>query len=203
MNDSGPASAKLTNPKALRAYAHPVRMRLIGLLRTHGPLTATQAARLTGESSGTCSFHFRQLAKYGLAEENGGGTGREKPWRASAMFTNVADDASDPAAAAAGGLVRSVLADLYFERVTRWLDGRDAEPEPWRAAAWFSDWFLYVTADELAALGERIAELLRPYAERGSQPGARPDGARLVSAMLLGVPVDDSRPDGGPQDGRT
>ena len=50
------------DPKALRAYAHPVRMTLIGLLRVRGPLTATQAARLTGESSGTCSFHLRQLA---------------------------------------------------------------------------------------------------------------------------------------------
>ena len=60
----------------------------MGLLRTHGPLTATQAAELLGESSGTTSFHLRQLAKYGLVEEAGGGTGRQKPWRATTMSTS-------------------------------------------------------------------------------------------------------------------
>ena len=80
-------SIELTDPRAMRAYAHPVRMALIGLLRTQGPLTATQAAEQLGESSGTCSFHLRQLAKYGFCEEAGGGRGREKPWRATAMFT--------------------------------------------------------------------------------------------------------------------
>ena len=79
---------RLTDPRALRAYAHPVRMALVGLLRTEGPLTATRAAELLGESSGTCSFHLRQLAKYGLVEEAGGGTGREKPWRATALSTS-------------------------------------------------------------------------------------------------------------------
>ena len=76
--DSGKARersvTRLTDPRALRAYAHPVRMRLMGLLRTEGPLTATRAADLLGESSGTCSFHLRQLAKYGLVEEAEGGT---------------------------------------------------------------------------------------------------------------------------------
>lgn len=170
-------------------------MTLIGLLRTRGPMTATQAGKLTGESSGTCSFHFRQLAKYGLVEEAGGGTGREKPWRATAMFTNVADDASDPAAAAAGGLVRSVLADMYFERVARWLESRDSEPEQWRSAALFSDWPLWVTAEELAELGTRIAELISPYYPgRAERPGSRPAGARQVSVMLLGVPSGETRP---------
>src|SRR3984885_15977455 len=72
---------RLTDARALRAYAHPVRMKLVGLLRTEGPLTATRAGELLGESSGTTSFHLRQLAKYGLVEEAGGGTGRQKPWR--------------------------------------------------------------------------------------------------------------------------
>src|SRR6202034_4268220 len=81
----GRTVTRLTDPRALRAYAHPVRMKLVGLLRTEGPLTATRAAELLGESSGTCSFHLRQLAKYGLVEEDGGGTGREKPWRATSM----------------------------------------------------------------------------------------------------------------------
>src|ERR1035437_6622354 len=86
----GRTVTRLTDPRALRAYAHPVRMALVGLLRTEGPLTATRAAGLLGEASGTCSFHLRQLAKYGLVEEAGGGPGREKPWRATAAPTHRA-----------------------------------------------------------------------------------------------------------------
>src|SRR5258708_12496804 len=76
----GPRSTKrITDPKALRALAHPIRMSLIGLLRTEGPLTATRAAELLGESSASCSFHLRQLAKYGMAEKAPGGQPRERP----------------------------------------------------------------------------------------------------------------------------
>src|SRR5215470_16594917 len=84
----GPRSVKrITDPMALRALAHPIRLALIGLLRTEGPLTATRAAELLGESSASCSFHLRQLAKYGLATDAPGGHGRERPWQATAMFT--------------------------------------------------------------------------------------------------------------------
>jgi predicted ArsR family transcriptional regulator len=194
MDDQAPERtvSTLRDPKALRAYAHPVRMTLIGLLRTRGPLTATQAARLTGESSGTCSFHFRQLAKYGLVEEAGGGTGREKPWRATAMLTDVQDDPDDPAAAAAGGLVRSVLADMYFQRVSQWLDRRDQAQAQWRDAALFGDRFLYLTAAELAELGARIAELLDSYDVRLTRQEARPEDARLISMLLFAFPEEET-----------
>lgn len=179
---------RLTDPKALRAYAHPVRMRLIGLLRTRGPLTATQAAALTGESSGTCSFHLRQLAKYGLAEEADGGSGRERPWRATTRYTSVEDDADDPASAAAGALVRSVLVDRYFERVNHWLDMRGQVAAQWRDAAMFGDRFIYLTPGELTELGDKIEELIDMYAEREARPDARPHDARLVSMLLFAFP---------------
>ncbi|HWJ42006.1 MAG TPA: helix-turn-helix domain-containing protein, partial [Solirubrobacterales bacterium] len=74
---AGQRTVTLTDPRALRAMAHPTRLELIGLLRRGGPLTATRAARQIGESPASCSFHLRQLAKYGLVEEAGGGRGRE------------------------------------------------------------------------------------------------------------------------------
>jgi hypothetical protein len=181
---------RLADPKALRAYAHPVRMSLIGLLRTRGPLTATQAARLTGESSGTCSFHFRQLAKYGLVEEAGGGAGREKPWRATTQYTSVEDDPDDPESAAAGALVRSMFAERYFERLTRWLDRRGQDSAQWREAAQFGDRFIYLTADELTELGARIEALVDAYAEREVRPEARPPDARLISMFLFAFPEE-------------
>src|ERR1700683_4857459 len=105
---TGRSVSRLTDPRALRAYAHPVRLKLVSLLRTEGPLTATRAAELLGESSGTCSFHLRQLAKYGLVEEAGGGTGREKPWRATALSTSWEAAPGNPELAAATSMLNTV-----------------------------------------------------------------------------------------------
>ena len=59
---------RVTDAKTMRALAHPVRISLIELLIIAGPMTATQAAEKIGESPSTCSFHLRQLAKYGFVE---------------------------------------------------------------------------------------------------------------------------------------
>src|SRR3954462_6265782 len=120
-DDLSERTIELTDPRAMRAYAHPVRLALIGLLRTHGPMTATRAAARLGESSGTCSVHLRQLAKYGFCEEAGGGKGREKPWRATATFTSWSTASDDPERAEAEAHLNAVVAQRYFGQVTRWL----------------------------------------------------------------------------------
>src|ERR1700735_4137978 len=71
----------VTDPKTLRALTHPVRLALLEALALEGPLTATAAGELIGESPTTCSFHFRQLAKYGFVEEADSGPGRLRPWK--------------------------------------------------------------------------------------------------------------------------
>ena len=71
----------LTDPKAIRALAHPLRWGLLEALSHAGTLTATQASEMLGESPANCAFHLRTLAKYGFVEEAGGGRGRERPWR--------------------------------------------------------------------------------------------------------------------------
>ena len=79
----------------MRAMAHPVRLALMEALNDAGTLTATEAAERVGESPSNCSFHLRQLAKYGFVEEAEGGTGRQRPWRAvhtGMRFTDVQDD---------------------------------------------------------------------------------------------------------------
>jgi len=186
---SGRTVKRLTDPMALRALAHPVRLKLLGQLRIHGQLTASQAGEMLGESSASCSFHLRQLAKYGLVEEAGGGHGRERPWRPTTMFTSVPDHADDPNVDAAAGLLRAVIADHYFSDVLRWLDALSDEPEEWQDAAEFGDTFLYVTAAELAELGERTRELVDVYVDRQTKPELRPPGSRLVTYLRIAHPV--------------
>jgi DNA-binding transcriptional ArsR family regulator len=180
---------QLTDPKALRALAHPTRLALVGQLRIHGQLTATQAGELLGESSASCSFHLRQLAKYGLVEEAGGGQGRERPWRATAMFTSWPAIAEDPKVEAAAGLLSSAIADIWFRNLRRWIDVRPEEPAEWQQAAEFGDTAVYLTADELADLERRTRELADAYLPRQANPELRPPGARLVSILHIAHPV--------------
>jgi DNA-binding transcriptional ArsR family regulator len=184
----GRTVTRLGDAKALRAYAHPVRMKLIMALRARGPLTATQAGRLLDESSGTCSFHLRQLAKYGLVEETGEGTGREKPWRATTTSTDWDVVQRDPEAAAAAGLLSEVLAESYFAQLMQYLEVRQRESEEWQRAAFFGDRLLWLTADELAGIHRDINEVTSRYFERLVKPELRPPGARLVTAMNFAFP---------------
>jgi DNA-binding transcriptional ArsR family regulator len=181
---------RLTDPRALRAMAHPTRLSLIGVLRREGPLTATQAGELIGESSASCSFHLRQLAKYGLVEEAGGGKGRERPWRATTLFTSWPDVAEGPEAAAASSLLSSVIAERYFEALMRWLDAKPEEPEQWQHAAHFGDTMLYVTPEELTGLAAQTQAMMDRFLDRVEHPELRPPGARRVAYIHLAFPGD-------------
>jgi DNA-binding transcriptional ArsR family regulator len=183
-------SARLTDPRALRAYAHPTRLALMALLRLEGPQTATQAAGATGESVPSCSFHLRQMAKYGLVEQAGGGRGREKPWRATAMFTGW-DPGSpyDPVAAEAAQALQLALAEQYFELTARWVQAQPGEAAEWREAAQFGDTLLHLTAAELRELGDKIEGLVQPYRDRLEDASRRPPGSRPVTVLHLAFPT--------------
>jgi predicted ArsR family transcriptional regulator len=186
-----PPHVELSDPRALRAVAHPTRLELIGLLRAAGPLTATQAGERLGESAASCSFHLRQLAKYGLVEEAGGGRGRERPWRATALFTRLPSIARTPEQAAASELLSSVIADRYFERLRDWLGRRAGEPVDWQQAGSFGDRILFVTADELSELSRTVDALLDAFVERVSSAEQRPEGSRQVMFVRLAFPLRD------------
>ena len=65
-------------------------------MELEGPLTATQAGELIGEPPNTCSFHFRQLARYGFVEEAGPAPGRSRPWRLTTLRMHYTDLHEDP-----------------------------------------------------------------------------------------------------------
>jgi DNA-binding transcriptional ArsR family regulator len=181
---------EIRDPSALRALAHPLRIRLLGLLRREGALTASEAGRRLGESSGSTSYHLRQLARYDLVEEAGIGHGRERPWRATALFTSWPDVPDTPELEAASQEFSRFLLGRYVERLEQWIDRRPGEPVEWREAAAFGDTTLYLTSEELAALRDRLGDLAEPYLDRLTRPELRPDGARVISFLRLAVPHD-------------
>ena len=185
---------ELTDPRAMRAYAHPVRLALIGLLRRHGPMTATQAAARLGESSGTTSFHLRQLAKYGFCEEAGGGKGREKPWQATAISTTWASAPGDSELAEAEQHLNLVVLQRYVDEITRWMSDRSEDAPEWQKAAGFGDLSLPLTPDELRRLQRDLQALVRPYVPRITGEAQAPDGARQVNLIGFAFPDRDDRP---------
>jgi DNA-binding transcriptional ArsR family regulator len=191
MPETRSRTIELTDPRALRAVAHPIRLELIGLLRRSGPLTATQAAARIGESPASCSFHLRQLAKYGLVEEAGGGRGRERPWRATAIYTSWPAAGDDEDREEAAAMLSRVVVERYFEQALEWLERRRSEPPEWADVADVGDRILYVTPEELRELDERLDALLEPFRERLEDRAARPEGARPVNLIRLLLPLPD------------
>lgn len=192
---------ELTDPRSLRALAHPTRLALVGLLRRHGSLTATEAGRLLGLNSGNASFHLRQLAKYGLVEEVAR-PGRQKPWRATAQSTSWPSVASEPEMAAAVHTLGNAVVELYSTLMLRWLKHRVDEPLEWQRAAWFGDMLLHMTAEELTELEAQVQRLVAPYEQRVFEPEQRPEGSRLVTLLHVALPRDDTSPEDRP-DGET
>jgi len=182
---------KLTDARMLRGYAHPLRMALMGLLRREGPLTATQAAERLDESVPSCSFHLRQLAKYGLAERAEGADARERPWRATALSTSWEDVSDDPVTQAAADQLNAVILDNYLKRARAFLARRSDDPPEWRAVTGFDDTLVYLTASELAELSRKIDALVAEFDQRVTQPSTRPGGARGISLirMMMTTPV--------------
>jgi predicted transcriptional regulator len=59
----------LTDVNAMRAMAHPARIALHLHLALEGPATATECSPVVGLSPSACSYHLRQLARYGFVEQ--------------------------------------------------------------------------------------------------------------------------------------
>lgn len=183
----------LTDARELRALSHPVRLALIEALGA-GPLTATQAGELIGESSTTCSFHLRQLARYGFVEEAGGGRGRARPWRLTRRGWSAPARPEDPDWTRASQALDRVLLDRYFQRLRRFVDDAPTYPREWYRAATGQQHLFHLTADELAefvgAYREMVAGFTARFDGRRTDADARPSGSRPVELLFFGYPVE-------------
>jgi DNA-binding transcriptional ArsR family regulator len=186
-------AVRLTDARALRAYAHPTRAALLSLLRIHGALTATQAGVLLGESSGSTSFHLRQLEKYGLVEPVPDVPGRAKPWQATSMMTDIPVSSDDPEVLDALVELGLAMSQRYFARLADWITRSSDEPAEWREAAHFGDRILYATPSELVALRDAIGRLIEPLARRLDHPDERPEDARPVTFLRIAFPDKEPR----------
>jgi DNA-binding transcriptional ArsR family regulator len=188
MPESIPRKA-ITDPHALRALAHPLRLRLLEELALAGPLTATDLAERVMESPANCSWHLRQLARFGYIEEAPGGTGRQRPWRAVVEVQSWGDSTDDPELARAGDVAATILMDHEYQALRAYRAWQAQEPSQWRDASGSNRSIAWCTAEELAEVNRAVFDLLAPYLARLVDPWSRPDGARLVRFVSWGIPA--------------
>ena len=190
----------LTDPKAIRALAHPVRWALLEALGQAGTLTATQASEMLEESPANCAFHLRTLAKYGFVEEAGGGRGRERPWRQSYDSMSWRTRTDDPQASEAAEVLEQVWLDRSLAQARRGLTSMARWPKGLEDSLGAMTSRLYVTpaeADELyneiSAVFERLAGMRSRFADR-RDPTLRPADAVPVEFVLMAYPILDLPP---------
>ena len=187
----------LTDPKAMRALAHPLRWALLEALAQAGTLTATQASEMLNESPANCAFHLRTLAKYGFVEEAGGGRGRERPWRRTYDTLSWGRNPDDPGAAIAAEALDQVWIDRLLNRARRSLTSAASWPQDLHQALGMSSSRLYVRPAEARRLYAMISEAFGQLADDPEiagrrDPDLRPADAVPVEFVLLGYPVLDS-----------
>lgn len=175
----------ITEPRAIRALAHPLRLDLIELLGALGDATAAQCARRLGTSQASCSFHLRQLAKYGVViESERSRDARERPWRLAELEQSWSSEAGTPA-----DKLRSVFVDREARHMLGWTGRRREESAPWRRAAFLGGMTLPLTPSELDRVGAELRAILDRYVARLGKPMEWPQDARLVRLLLSAVPL--------------
>ena len=169
-----------TDPAAVRALAHPLRLELLDLLRFDGPSTASELGRRVGESSGSTSYHLRQLARYGFIEDAPAHGGRERRWRFRHRTVML-----DPGGAGGRELLAELLS-LEAHGLDRFLAEREVPPD-WDAASFFATRALRLTAAELAELRDGVLELLARF--RRAEADDPPADAKPVRLLAFGYPL--------------
>jgi len=185
---AGPDSTvhRLSDPRSIRALSHPVRLALLECLAVYGAQTATEAGRRIGESATTCSFHLRQLARYGYVCDAAEPGRRDRPWRLAEPRMTIARQAEGESAFVAAGL-ESMLHARALEGWDEWRRAGAHTDDEWLQASPFRSWLLYMTAEELGEFTEHLAEYVEALAKRTE----RPAGARPVQIVAFGHPLVD------------
>jgi DNA-binding transcriptional ArsR family regulator len=178
----------LTDPRAIRALAHPARLTVLDALADGVELTATECAEAAGISPSAMSYHLRALEKWGFVERAApSGDGRERPWRGVPGGWSV-EGMSDEATRAATGAATSAMLQRVQEELLAWTAAEPGEPPAWRDRAHLSSRTVWLTADEAAELEQLYQGFLQ--ARRGRTAADHPDGARPVRTMRAMIPID-------------
>jgi DNA-binding transcriptional ArsR family regulator len=184
MTPPDPTRSTLTDAASMRVLAHPTRLRLLGLLREHGPQTAAQLGDVVDEAPGTVSYHLSKLAASELiqAAEPQSADRRERWWQATAPLTSwePADLLDDPERLSASAALEKSVVQANAARYVQYVDAMSTLPREWVAAAAGGDRTIRLTVSELAALRADLESVVDRWVDIGTAHAADDDGAETV-----------------------
>lgn len=178
------------DPTALKALTHPVRLRMLGMLRIDGPATASGLATRLGLNSGATSYHLRQLALHGFIEEDEArGSKRDRWWRASHESTSfLTAQASDEALETGLAFARAAV-QWQIRQIQGALDAYPDLADDWRHASTISDSTIPLSADAARELTAKLQAIL-DEAKAAAPPLGEPipQGLRPFTIILHAAP---------------
>ena len=182
-DDSTPPAGppdRMLGPEQLKALAHPLRIRILDLLSTHSALTASGIAQLVGESSGSTSYHLRQLARHGFVQEvEGRGTGRERWWesRPGGFTVGLPDDPADVAAIATTQMINREFETARARKIQALLENAQAVGREWLDVTRLQTISIWLTPEQMAEISvawDQLSETFERYRNQEQTLGARP-----------------------------
>jgi DNA-binding transcriptional ArsR family regulator len=164
MTDDG--VRQVTETQVLAAMTHPLRRRIMDVLKVDGPSTVSALAGRLGQQPANVSHHLRVLRDGGLVEPAPDlvRDRRESWWRlvSSGLRWSSRDFEGDVVGEAAQALNLEHHAGL----VRAWLAADEEQREAWGEGPFSTDKWLRLTPDELAELSREVIELFERWAQR-------------------------------------
>ncbi len=168
--ETGRSVVNITDPQAIRALAHRVRLDVIDeLFGSDRTYTATELARQLGLTPSAMSYHLRALEKWGyVVRAEPSGDGRERHWKAAADTLEVGDRSNF------SDLVSSTLIDVTLnatrERVFKALKQADSRSADDYQTMMVATAKLRLTEDEAKEFVADYQQLVDKYRRRQADP---------------------------------
>jgi DNA-binding transcriptional ArsR family regulator len=196
-DETAPLPVRSLDMVSLKALAHPLRVRLLDVLSTYGPQTASGLAERLGESSGATSYHLRQLAQHDFIREiPGRGNGRERWWeRVPGGISVESGDLPPTAAARAANAI--VTNEWHRNREALLADfvrrGEQELSREWIDASTMDTSNVRVTSEQLAGFTRELLRVTDEFVSRHRSQMSNPvPGSRPVQIQVSAFPVLDA-----------
>ncbi len=161
---------RVTDAKVIAAMTHPLRQRLLAVLRLDGPSTVGVLAQRLGQAPGNISHHLKALAAAGLVEEvpELARDRRERWWRRStpSISWSTEDFKGDAETEAIVRAALSLNLDYQLQQLRHWDVRPDEERARWPKGPFSTDRWLRLTDDELAELQKELVDVLARWEDR-------------------------------------
>lgn len=160
---------RITDPDTLKGLAQPLRQQIYRQLVQYGPLTVSEIGKRVGADPGQTSYHLRELAKRGFAEDvpELARDRRERWFRSVPGSTSWSSlDFQDPEGAAIANTVKSQMVIGEFESLRHYEQTASTWSEEWRNAAMSTDSFLRLTPAELAQVNAELMAVIDRWTVR-------------------------------------